>query len=136
MDREPWMNILLSTRAFKIKRNPAGDIKKCKASFCARGDKQLEGVDYFETFASVVRWHTVRIMLILSILFNLETVQVDYTAAFIHAPIDLPPKYEMMSKEQQSKSGVYVEMLRGYTQPGKVLKLSKSLYGLKQSQQN
>ena len=88
LDIEEWMNILDSTWAFKVKRNPAGEIKKLKACFCARGDQQSEGIDFFETYAPVINWHTVRIMLVLSILFELQTMQVDYTAAFIHAPID------------------------------------------------
>ena len=136
VDIEEWMNILDSTWAFKVKRNPAGEIKKLKARFCARGDQQLEGIDFFETYAPVINWHTVRIMLVLSILFELQTMQVDYTAAFIHAPIDRPPNYDQMSKEEQRKVGVYVRMPRGYTKPGKVLKLNRSLYGLKQSPRN
>lgn len=34
VDREPWMNILPSTWAFKCKRYPDGLIKKLKARFC------------------------------------------------------------------------------------------------------
>ena len=41
-----------------------------------------------------------------------------------------------MSPEEQARSGVYVEMLRGFGQPGKVCKLKKSLYGLKNSPRN
>jgi hypothetical protein len=40
VDREPWMNILPSTWAFKCKRLPDGSIKKLKARFCAQGDRQ------------------------------------------------------------------------------------------------
>ena len=58
-------------------------------------------------------------MLTLSLILGLETKQVDYTAAFVHAPIG--------NKE------VYCQMPRGFSQPGKVLKLRKSLYGLRQS---
>jgi len=42
--REPWMNVLPSTWAFKCKRYPDGAIRKLKARFCCRGDKQIEGV--------------------------------------------------------------------------------------------
>ena len=86
--REDWMNVIPSTFAFLIKRNPDLVIKKFKARFCARGDKQIEGVDFFETFAPVVNWHTIRMLLVLSIIMPLVTVQVDYTAAFVTAPID------------------------------------------------
>jgi hypothetical protein len=41
-----------STWAFKCKRYPGGLIKKFKARLCARGDKQLEGTDFFDTYAN------------------------------------------------------------------------------------
>ena len=49
------------------------------------------------------------------------TIQVDYTSAFLHA--DIEDKF-------------YVEILKGYKDPGTVLKLNTSLYGLKQSPRN
>jgi hypothetical protein len=36
----PGKNVLPSTWAFKIKRYPDGRVKKFKAQFCARGDRQ------------------------------------------------------------------------------------------------
>ncbi len=42
-------HVLASTWAFNCKRYPDGLIKKFKARFCARGDQQLEGIDFFET---------------------------------------------------------------------------------------
>jgi hypothetical protein len=134
--REPWMNVLPSTRAFKCKRYPDGTIRKLKSRFCVRGDKQIEGVDFFDTFAPVVNWTTVRLMLILSIVLGLSTRQVDYTAAFVHAPIDKDPDWDVLTPEEQERRGVYVEMPRGWSEPGKVLKLKRSLYGLKQSPRN
>jgi hypothetical protein len=64
------MNVIRSTWAFKIKRYPDGLIKKFKARFCARGDMQIEGVDFFETYAPVVQWTTVRLMLVLEVLLD------------------------------------------------------------------
>ncbi|KAG7343789.1 reverse transcriptase RNA-dependent DNA polymerase [Nitzschia inconspicua] len=113
--------VISGTWAFRIKRYPDGSMRKLKARFCARGFEQTEGVDYDETFAPVVNWTTVRFLLMMSILLGLETRQVDYVAAFVQADIDMD---------------VYVEMPRGFSQKGKVLKLKKSLYGLKQSPRN
>jgi hypothetical protein len=96
-------------------------MRKLKARFCARGYEQVEGVDYCETFAPVVNWTTVRFLLMMSILLDLETKQVDYVAAFVQADID---------------TTVFVEMPKGFSQPGKVLQLKKSPYGLKQSPRN
>ena len=60
---------------------------------------------------------------------QLETKQVDYTAAFVHADIDLPPTYDQMSAQEKRRQGVYLEMPRGFAREGTVLKLKKSLYG-------
>ena len=136
VDKQDWMNVLPSTWAFKCKRYPSGAIRKLKARFCARGDRQLEGVDFFDTFAPVVNWTTVRLMLILSIILGLSTKQVDYTAAFVHAPIDRDPNYDSLSPEEQKRQGVFLQMPRGFSQPGKVLRLKRSLYGLRQSPRN
>jgi transposase InsO family protein len=81
------MNVLPSTWAFKCKRFPDGRVKKFKARFCARGDRQKEGIDYFETWSPVVQWTTVRIMLIFSCILWLKSVQADITAAFVHATL-------------------------------------------------
>ena len=101
VDRKDDMNIIDSTWAFKLKRYPDGLIKKFKARFCARGDQQIEGVDFFETYAPVVQWTTVRLMLILEVLLDLKSKQGDVTAAFLHA--DLGEDEE-----------VYVRMPRGF----------------------
>jgi len=41
-------NVLPGTWAFKVKRYPDGRFRETKARFCARGDQQVEGVDYFD----------------------------------------------------------------------------------------
>jgi hypothetical protein len=119
VDREEWMKILPSTWAFKCKRFPDGRVRKFKARFCARGDRQVEGVDFFDTFAPVVNWTSVRLLLILSVILELSTKQVDYTAAFVHAPIDRDPNWKSMTTEERERSGVYLHMPRGFYQPGK-----------------
>ena len=114
------MNILEGIWAFKLKRFPDGMIKKFKARYCVRGDQQLEGIDFFETYAPVVQWTTVRMMLVLKIRLKLKSKHGDVTAAFLHADV---------GKDED----VYVEMPLGSRKKGKVLKLKKTLYGLRQS---
>jgi hypothetical protein len=91
------MNVLPSNWAFKCKWYPDGTIRKLKAHFCARGDRQIEGVDFFDTFAPVI---IVCMMLILSIILGLSTRQVDYTAAFVHAPIDKDPNWDSFTDDK------------------------------------
>jgi hypothetical protein len=120
--RTPDMNVLPSTWAFKLKQYPDGRVKKFKARFCARGDRQKEGVDYFETWAPVVQWSTVRIVMILAVKLNLISVQCDITAAFVHGRV--PPS-----------ETIYVHQPRGFHcgNGDEVLRLKRTLYGLKQS---
>eukprot|EP00984_Skeletonema_dohrnii_P020648 scaffold10125_cov108-Skeletonema_dohrnii-CCMP3373.AAC.4 len=57
-------------------------------------------------------------MLILATQLDLKSYSADVSCAFLHSDID---------------SEVYVEMPRGFKQPGKCLRLLKSLYGLRQA---
>ena len=50
----PDKQVIPGTWALKIKRYPDGRLRKFKGRFCARGDKQVEGVDYFDKWAPIV----------------------------------------------------------------------------------
>jgi hypothetical protein len=117
-------NVLPSTWAFKIKRYPDGRVKKFKARFCAWGDIQKEGIDYFETWAPVVQWSTVRVVMVLAAKLELISVQCDIMAAFVHARVPDTEK-------------IHVHQPRGFKRgnPNDVLCLKRTLYGLKQAPQ-
>jgi hypothetical protein len=66
-------------------------IRKLKARFCARGGKQREGLEFFETFAPVCNWQKNRILLIISLICDFATLQVDYTVAFTQSETGKPP---------------------------------------------
>ena len=119
--REKNMNVLKGTWAFKLKRLPDGTAYRYKARFCARGDLQKEGVDFFETYAPVVQWSTIRLLLTTVLTEGWVTRQVDYTNAFVQAEL---------------KEEVYVDYPRMFgpkSGANCVLKLRKSLYGLRQA---
>ena len=114
-------NVLPGTWALKIKRFPDGRVRKFKGRYCVRGDKQIKGVDYHETYAPVVAWTTVRMMLVMAATQGLCTTQIDFTNAFVQADI---------------KEDVYIEMPQGFGSPSDgdyILKLNKNLYGLCQA---
>jgi hypothetical protein len=67
----------------------------------------LEGVDFFETYAPVVQWTTVCLMLILEILLQLKSKQGDVTTAFVHRKLEDHEK-------------VHIEMPLGFRQKGMV----------------
>ena len=87
VDREDDMNVIKSTWAFKLKRYPDGLIKKFKESFCAKGDMQMEGIDFFQIYAPVVQCTTVILILILKVLLGLKFKKGNVTATFIHADL-------------------------------------------------
>eukprot|EP00804_Cyclotella_cryptica_P022604 CCRYP_009465-RA/>CCRYP_009465-RA protein AED:0.35 eAED:0.35 QI:0/-1/0/1/-1/0/1/0/76 len=70
VDHPDGAHIIDSTWAFEIKRYPDGLIKKFKARFYVRGDQQIHGVDFFETYAPVVQWTTIWLMLTLEVLLS------------------------------------------------------------------
>ena len=59
VNRTPDMKVIPGVWDLRCKRYPDGLLKMLKARYCARGYKQVEGVDYFETYSPVVMWMTV-----------------------------------------------------------------------------
>ena len=103
---------------FAIKHNPDGSIERYKVRLVAKGFSQRPGYDYVETFAPTVRMATIRTVLALAALEDLELHSLDISQAFINGDLD---------------TEIYMEMPEGWdgAQKGKVLCLKKALYGLK-----
>ena len=110
---------------FAIKET-SGSEEHFKARYVAKGFTQVQGIDYFETFSPTAKMSSIRIMMQIATNMNLIIHQMDVKTAFLNAPIDVeiyvkqPDGYEV----RDSKG----DML--------VLRLKKSLYGLKQSGRN
>ena len=110
--------ILPGTWVFRRKRTPDGSVSKFKARYCVRGD--LEDVTNQETFAPVVAWSTVRLFLVLSLTLKWKTCTIDFSSAFVQAPLNDP---------------VWIHLPRGFrpesdSKTTVCLRLLKSLYGL------
>ena len=72
---------------FKIKRNEKGELKSRKTRYVVQGFRQIEGVDYNETFSPVVQYHTILIILHHASQNKMLIDQVDFDAAFLNAPL-------------------------------------------------
>lgn len=104
---------------FVIKRCADGSIDKFKARLVARGFEQKYGIDYWETFAPVARIETVRTILAISAVYDLEIIQFDVSTAFLNGIVE---------------EEIFLEPPAGVeVSAGKCLKLKKALYGLKQA---
>ena len=117
-------NVIGSRWVYAIKTDKNGD-DNYKARFVAKGYSQVEGVDYQETFSPTARMTSIRVLSQIAIQNDLNIHQMDVRAAYLNAPIDCD---------------VYISQPEGFVKGGDnkslVLKLKKSLYGLKQSGRN
>jgi len=91
MSTKPQQARLLSSIwSYRRKRSPIGKILKHKARICVDGSQQQYGRDFWEVYAPVVSWPTIRLMLLLSSILGLKQHQVDYTQAFPQVPLTDP----------------------------------------------
>jgi Reverse transcriptase (RNA-dependent DNA polymerase) len=75
------------TWVLRRKRKPDGFISKLKARWCVRGNLQESQHD---TFAPVVRWETIHMLLYFSLFFGLKTKSIDFSNAFVQATLNDP----------------------------------------------
>ena len=111
--------------SFKRKRFPDGRLNKHKARICAHGGMQQWGENYWETYSPVVNMLTVRLLLALYHIHGLNSKSIDFVLAFPQADLDVDIWMELPIGFHVG--GKYVDDWRAY-----VLKLKKSVYGLKQ----
>lgn len=64
------MNVVGSKWVYRVKYNPDGSIQQYKARLVAQGFHETPGLDFFETYSSVIKPATVRIILSLAVSFN------------------------------------------------------------------
>ena len=124
--KEKGQNIIPGRWMYKIKHDSNGNIDKFKARCVAKTFKQIEGIEYSDTFAPTSKPETFKILLALSAIENFFLKQMDVKAAYLHPKID---------------EEVYLEQPKGFEKLDSngnklVCKLKKSIYGLKQAAKN
>ncbi|KAK1650018.1 hypothetical protein QYE76_067823 [Lolium multiflorum] len=73
---------------FKRKTDVDGNITVYKARLVAKGFRQIQGVDYDETFSPVAKLKSVRILLAIAAFFDYEIWQMDVKTAFLNGDIE------------------------------------------------
>ena len=125
VDEPEGVNIVGSKWVFKAKKDAAGNVIRYKARLVAQGFSQVPGVDYFDTFAPVARLASIRTVLAFAAAEDYETGQIDIKSAYLNG-------------ELTDDEVIFMRQAPGFAEYGengkvKVLRLRKTLYGLKQA---
>ncbi len=117
-------NTIMSIWSFKHKQYPDGTLTKHKSRLPAHGGMQMWGQNYWKSYAPIVNCVTILLILAISKICSLSSKSIDFVLAFSQADLKIP---------------VYMELPIGFDPPegeyckSYVLRLNKSLYGLKQA---
>ena len=116
--------------SFKRKQNPDGELLKHKARLCAHGGMQQWGDRYWETYSPVVNMLTVRLILAIAKIHNIDSKAIYFVLAFPQADLkedirmQLPVGFQIDGQTKAESDKCYV------------LKLNNNFYGLKQGNLN
>ena len=119
----PDARILPCVWAMRRKRRIMdGMIYKWKARLNVDGGKQIYGVDYWETYAPVATWFTIRLVLIMAIKEKWCIKSLDFVQAYPQAPVEVE---------------LYIDIPKGFLVNGQrkeyALKILRNVYGQKQA---
>nr|GEV05901.1 retrovirus-related Pol polyprotein from transposon TNT 1-94 [Tanacetum cinerariifolium] len=119
----PLKNVIgnLNQRTLRNKLDENDIISQNKDRLVAQGYNQQEGIDYDETYASVARLESIRILLAYACVLDFKIFQIDVKSTFLNGFIN---------------EEVYMAQPLGFVDFEKldhVYKLKKTLYGLKQA---
>ena len=97
--------------------NEEGNVVRNKACLDVQGYNQEEGIDFDETFATIARFESIRMILAFASFMDFKLYQMDVKSAFLNSFIN---------------DEVYVEQPPGFKNenfPNHVFKLKRALYG-------
>ncbi|GJS50227.1 calcineurin B-like protein 4 [Tanacetum coccineum] len=103
------------------KRKADGTVDKYKPRLVIKGFRQREGLDYFDTYSLVTRITSIRMILAIAALRNLEVHQIDVKKAFLNEDLE---------------EEIYMNQPEGFMAPrleSNVCRLVKSLYDLRKA---
>ena len=113
----------------------AGNLTRRKSRYVCRGYEQREGIDFAESYASVVCYSTIRLLMALGAQTGYLLTQYDVRNAFISAPlaedeqlcVKLPPNWE------DPRFGDFFDLARKEGAENCTLLCVMSVYGLVQA---
>ena len=95
---------------YKKKRDMDGNVQVYKARLVAKGFRQVQGIDYDETFSPVAMLKSIRIILAIAAYFDYEIWQMDVKTAFLNGNLE---------------EDVYMIQPEGFVDPNNARKICK-----------
>ena len=74
--------------AFQEEKKVDGSIEKYKARLVIKGCRKTKGLDYFDTYSPVMRINSIKMVLAIFALRNLEIHQMDVKTTFLNGELD------------------------------------------------
>jgi hypothetical protein len=109
---------------FKKKMDKDENVHIYKARLVVKGFMKIHGIAYNESFSPIAMLKSVQILLAIAAYFDYEICQMDVKTTFLNGNLT---------------ENVYMIQPDGFVDPkhaGKICKLQKSIYGLKQASQS
>ena len=122
-DAPPGANVIGSKGVLKVKKDAAGNVVCYKAHLITQGFSQISGVDYDDTYAPVAKLTSMHAIIAITNRLCMEMHQIDIKGAYLNS-------------ELNNNEVLFIQHPPGYKSPDAgtcVLRLIKTLYGLKQS---
>lgn len=122
-DLPPKANLMRCHMVFTVKRLADGSIEKFKCRLVADGNTQRYGVDFHQIFSTVAKLSTLRVVLTIAAAKDFNLTSIDIRQAYLQATVS---------------EDLYMQMPPGLPKHDAngnrlVVKLTKSLYGLRQA---
>ena len=124
---------------FRAKKDKDGNIEKFKARIVAKGFTQVKGIDYKETFAPTAKMKSVRSLLAVSAKRRWKVMQDDVPSAYLKSDLveeiymELPEGFQILLDAGVDFRKAHDDLLTQHQDNPIIVKLLKTLYGLKQS---
>ena len=128
--------VITSTWTFRVKQDPQGRITRFKGRLCARGFQQIPGQDYNRTHAPTARLTSFRALMARAAQRDYELKHADFHTAYLNGHLDEPIFMHVPAGFRAFAQQHPTAVPSGLNLDDCVLRLKKSIYGLKQAGRN
>ncbi|SJL14141.1 uncharacterized protein ARMOST_17596 [Armillaria ostoyae] len=117
--REPWMQVIDTRWTFDKKLDgDTAELLKRRARLVVKGFTQIKGLHYYDSFAAVVRYESLRMFFAVVAAHGLDFWLIDFVGAYLNAEpqgenyVSLPQGYEDIVTRDYPKGEYVLQMLR------------------------